>query len=57
MEATDHTHSENGSEQSPWGAHEAAQHLTEHPEAPVLAALVGGFLLAKLIGAFGGGDD
>jgi hypothetical protein len=60
MEAADHTHSysENGStEQSPLAAQEAAEHQADRPEIPVLAALAGGFLLAKLIGAFGGDDD
>jgi hypothetical protein len=57
MEASEHTHSENGSGQSPWDAHSAAQAIPGRPEVPVLAALVGGFVLAKLIGALGGGDD
>jgi hypothetical protein len=56
MEASDHTSSENGSPQSPWAAHEASQHAEGHPEVPVLAALAGGFLLAKIIGAFGDDD-
>ena len=29
----------------------------EHPEIPVIAALVGGFILAKMLKAIGGGDD
>jgi hypothetical protein len=58
MEAGDHTFSDNGSsEQSPLAAQEAGRHLPEHPELPVLAALAGGFVLAKLIGAFSGDDD
>jgi hypothetical protein len=58
MEASEHTYSGNGaSEQSPLSAHEAADHLAEHPELPVLGALAGGFILAKIIGAFTGDDD
>lgn len=57
MEASEHDFSENGaSEQSPLAAHEAAQSQSDHPELPVLAALAGGFILAKLIGAFGSDD-
>ena len=48
MEAT--TASDNG--QSPWEAHEAAESVG-HPELPVLAALAGGFILAKLLKALG----
>ena len=58
MEASDRDFSDNGaSQQSPLAAHEAAQGQSDHPELPVLAALAGGFILAKLIGAFGGDDD
>jgi hypothetical protein len=56
MEAGDNTHSENGSGQSPWAAHEAAAEQPGHPEIPVLAALAGGFVLAKIIGALGGDE-
>ena len=58
MEASEHDFSENGAseQQSPLGAHEAAQSQSAHPELPVLAALAGGFILAKVIGAFGGDD-
>jgi hypothetical protein len=45
--------SENG--QSPWEAHEAAEPVG-HPELPVLAALAGGFILAKLLQSLGGGE-
>jgi hypothetical protein len=45
--------SDNG--QSPWEAHQAAQPVG-HPEIPVLAALAGGFVLAKLLKALGGGE-
>jgi len=53
MEAT--TTSDNG--QSPWQAHEAAESDPGRPEIPVLAALAGGFILAKVLGRLGGGDD
>ena len=46
-----------GNNTSPWEAHEAADSNAEHPEVPVLAALAGGFVLAKLIGAIFGDDD
>ena len=49
MEAT--TTSDNG--QTPWEAHEAAETLDPHPEIPVLAALAGGFILAKVLKALG----
>jgi hypothetical protein len=42
--------------QSPWDAHIAAQ-SPSHPELPVIGAFVGGFILAKLLHAIGGGDD
>ena len=45
-----------GNGQSPWQAHEAAESIPAHPEIPVLAALAGGFILAKLLKALGGGD-
>jgi hypothetical protein len=56
MESSETSATSNGSSQSPWAAHEAAQ-SSAHPELPVLGALVGGFLLAKLIKAIGGGDE
>jgi hypothetical protein len=46
----------NGSGQSPWDAHEAAQ-SSAHPEFPVIGAFVGGFIFAKLLKAIGGGDE
>jgi len=49
MEASD-----NG--QSPWEAHEAAEPVGR-PEVPVLAALVGGFVLAKVLKAIGSSDE
>jgi len=55
MEAGGQTASDNGSGQSPWAAHEAAEDVG-HPEVPVLAALAGGFILAKLIGALAGDE-
>ena len=57
MEASDQTYSGNGSGQSPWDAHEAAVDATGRPEVPVLAALAGGFILAKVIGAIAGDDE
>jgi hypothetical protein len=45
--------SDNG--QSPWEAHEAAESVG-HPEIPVLAALAGGFILAKLLKRLGGDE-
>jgi len=62
MEASDYTASasesasSNGSTQSPWAAHEAADHVGR-PEIPVIAAFVGGFVLAKLFGHLRGGDE
>jgi hypothetical protein len=57
MEAgTEHSAASNGSSQSPWAAHEAAA-SSGRPELPVIAAFVGGFVFAKLLKAFGGGDD
>ena len=53
---TDTTASSNGSGQSPWAAHEAAQ-SSGRPEIPVIAAFVGGFILAKLLGRLGGNDE
>ena len=46
----------NGASQSPWAAHEAAE-SSGRPEIPVIAAFVGGFVVAKLIGVLRGGDD
>ncbi|HEX4718379.1 MAG TPA: hypothetical protein VH300_07610 [Thermoleophilaceae bacterium] len=45
-----------GGGQSPWAAHAAAA-TSERPELPVIAAFVGGFVFARLLKAFGGGDD
>jgi hypothetical protein len=57
MEAsTEYNAASNGSSQSPWEAHAAAE-TTGRPEIPVIGALVGGFILAKLLKAIGGGDD
>jgi len=47
--------STNGS-QSPWDAHEAADSVGR-PEIPVIGALIGGFVVAKVLKALGGGDD
>jgi len=52
MEASEQTYSDNGAGQSPWQAHEAAESVG-HPEVPVLAALAGGFVLAKILSALG----
>ena len=46
----------NGHSQSPWEAHEAADAVGK-PEIPVLAALAGGFVFAKILKALGGDDD
>ena len=46
-----------GNNTSPWEAHEAADAGSEHPEVPVIAALAGGFVLAKVIGMIFGDDD
>jgi hypothetical protein len=57
MEAsTENTAASNGSSQSPWAAHAAAA-SSARPELPVIAAFVGGFVFARLLKAFGGGDD
>jgi len=57
MEAsTEHSAASNGSSQSPWAAHEAADSVGR-PELPVIGALVAGFVFARLLKAFGGGDD
>jgi hypothetical protein len=57
MEASEQHYSGNGAtEQSPLAAHERAEEAVGRPEVPVLAALAGGFILAKLIGALGGDD-
>ena len=46
----------NGSgSQSPWAAHEAAASIGR-PELPVIGALVGGFVLAKILKALGGDE-
>jgi hypothetical protein len=58
MEASDTNATTNGtSTQSPWAAHEAAEASAGHPEIPVIGAFVGGFVLAKVLKALGGGDD
>jgi hypothetical protein len=47
----------NGHAQSPWDAHEAAESVGR-PEIPVIAAFVGGFVLAKILRSVRGvGDD
>jgi hypothetical protein len=57
MEAsTDYTAASNGSSQSPWAAHEAAE-SAGRPELPVIAAFVAGFVFAKLLKKLGGGDE
>jgi hypothetical protein len=57
MEAsTDYTAASNGSSQSPWAAHEAAESVGR-PELPVIAAFVGGFVFAKLLKKLGGDDE
>jgi hypothetical protein len=61
MEASDDSASttdgsDGGGGQSPWAAHAAAA-TSAHPEIPVIAAFVGGFIFAKLLKAIGGGDD
>ena len=57
MEAsTEYNAASNGSNQSPWEAHEAAQSVGR-PELPVIGAFVGAFVFAKLLKKFGGGDD
>jgi len=49
--------STNGQSQSPWEAHIAAATDPGRPEIPVIGALVGGFVFAKLLKKLGGGDD
>ena len=64
MEAGNYTGSStagsNGSNQneheSPWVPHHTAE-TYGRPELPVIAAFVGGFVFAKLLGRFGGDDD
>jgi hypothetical protein len=57
MEAgTEYTAATNGSSQSPWEAHQAAEPVGR-PELPVIGAFVAGFVFAKLLKKFGGGDD
>jgi hypothetical protein len=56
MEASENKATTNGSGQSPWAAHEAVA-TSAHPEIPVLGALIGGFVLAKVLKAIGGGDE
>jgi hypothetical protein len=64
MEASDYSAStsstagSNGSStQSPVGAYAASHSTPGHPEYPVIAAFVGGFILAQLLKAIGGDDD
>ena len=58
MEAsTENNAASNGSStQSPWAAHEAATSVGR-PEIPVIGALVGGFVLAKILKKLGGDDE
>ena len=57
MEASsEYNAASNGSNQSPWEAHEAAASVGR-PEIPVIGAFVGAFVLAKVLKALGGGDD
>jgi hypothetical protein len=62
MEAGDYTTSSTAASngqarhESPWIAHQSADQVGR-PELPVIAAFVGGFVFAKLLGRFGGGDD
>jgi hypothetical protein len=57
MEAsTDYNAASNGSSQSPWEAHQAAESVGR-PELPVIAAFVAGFVFAKLLKRFGAGDE
>jgi hypothetical protein len=56
MEASETSSTSNGSGQSPWAAHEAIE-SNAHPELAVLGAFVGGFVLAKIIRAIGGGNE
>jgi hypothetical protein len=58
MEASTETNaaSNGSSTQSPWAAHEAADSVGR-PEIPVIGALVGGFVLAKILKKLGGDDE
>jgi hypothetical protein len=57
MEASsEYTATSNGSSQSPLEAHQAVE-SPGRPELPVIGAFVAGFVFAKLLGRFGGGDD
>ena len=51
------TASTNGQAQSPWDAHQAAASDPGRPEIPVIGALIGGFVLAKVLKKLGGDDD
>jgi hypothetical protein len=53
--STEYTATTNGSSQSPWAAHEAAESVGR-PELPVIGAFVAGFVFAQLLKKFGGGD-
>ena len=54
--STEYTAANNGSSQSPWAAHEAAESVGR-PELPVIGAFVAGFVFARLLKLFGGDDD
>ena len=60
MEASDYSTTtdatSNGSGQSPWAAHETAE-TNAHPEIPVIGAFLGGFIMAKVLKAMGGGGE
>ncbi len=58
MEAGEYSTTTSGTTngQSPLAAHEAAA-SSAHPEIPVIGAFVGGFVLAKLLKAIGGGNE
>jgi hypothetical protein len=58
MEAsTEYNAASNGSSsETAWEAHDAAASVGR-PEIPVIGAFVGGFVVAKLLKALGGGDD
>jgi hypothetical protein len=54
--STEYTAASNGSSQSPWAAHEAAESVGR-PELPVIGAFVAGFVFARLLKLFGGDDE
>ena len=51
-----HQHDHDHDHESPWIAHHTDDSVCR-PELPVIAAFVGGFVFAKLLGRFGGGGD